>query len=416
MDQQAWGLQLGNQIQRAGDSAASYYLMFDRNRREQARQDYEISFKERAWQAEFAKLKAANEAETMRQNMELQTLQKRQASLPAFAEWSNSLNSAKSQAIISGDPTPIRNLQIPQAILDTNDPQLIGQVWAERNAALEAGENHSANGTFEANVRMIRSKLNDFAKADPSQAVSILNLQNRINAIEMEARENRNRTGSYMYSAESADALSEIGEFLASKMGETAIRNKPEAILPKYYDAQNQADKNRAYTLGASREEVSKYYDSEEETLSNNAQMLQKRIETLYKEKSQTANPQNKTKIQQDIEKAEAELVENEKKRSEVGLARMDFLKQFQESASALDTMSASARKSVPQEFKANYSGTESSKVSGGVKIADESRIKKGVLEGKYSVDEAMRRIKLRGGAPSKDLLQFFEEQKKRGL
>lgn len=416
MDPQAWGLQMGNQIQRAGDSAASYYLMFDRNRREQARQDYEVSFKERAWQAEYAKLKAANEAEALKSQMEVQTLQKRQASLPAFAEWSNALNAAKSQAIISGDPTPIRNLQIPQAILDTNDPQLIGQVWQERYAALEAGENHSANGTFEANLRTIRSKLNDFAKADPSQAVSILNLQNRINAIEMEARENKAKTGSYMYSSESAGALSEIGEFIATKTGETAIRNKPEAILPKMYDSENQAYKNRSYTLGASREETSKYYDAQEETLNNNAQMLQKRIETLYKEKSQTANPQNKTKIQQDIEKAESELVENEKKRSEVGMARMDFLRQFQDAASSLDSMSASARQSIPGEFRSNFAKTDASITSGGLKIADEGKIKKGILEGKYSVDDAMQRIKLRGGAPSKELLKFFEEQKKRGL
>lgn len=416
MEPEAWGLQMGNQLQRAGDSAASYYLMFDRNRRDQARQDYEISFKERAWQADYAKIKAANEAETLKNQIEIRNLQKRQATLPVFAEWSNALNSAKSQAIVTGDPTPIRNLTIPQAILDTNDPDLIGQVWQERNAALEAGENHSANGTFESSIRTIRSKLNDFAKADPSQAVSILNLQNRISAIEMEARENKSRTGSYMYSPDSAQALSEIGEFLSVKMGETAIRNNPAAILPKYYDSQNQSDKNRAYSLGASREEMSKFYDSQEETLNNNAQMLQKRIETLYKEKSQTASPQNKIKIQQDIEKAESELMENEKSRSELGLNRMDFLREFQQAASNLDAMSTSARKSVPEEFKANYSGTTATKFSGGLKIADEGRIKKGILDKKYTVDEAIRRIQLAGGAPSKELLQFFEEQKKRGF
>jgi len=416
MDPQQWGLQVGNQLQRAGDSAASYYLMFDRNRREQARQDYEISFKERAWQSEYAKIKAANETDALRQNMELQTLQKRQAALPAFAEWSNALNASRSQAITSGDPTSVRNLQIPKAILDTNDPQLIGQVWSERNAALMEAENHASNGTFEASMRTIRQKVNDFGKDDPSQAVAVINLHNQLNAIEREAKENYVRTGSYLYSPESAKTLSDMGDFLATKMGETAIRKKPEAILPKYYDSQAQADKNRSYTLGASREEASKYYDSEETTLNNNAKMLQSRIETLYKEKSQAMSPQNKTKIDADIQKAEAELVENEKKRSELGLARLEFLRQFQESATNLDAMSSAARQAIPQEFRANYAGTQASAASGGAKIADEGRIKRGILEKKYTVDQAIEKIKLKGGAPSEDLLKFFEEQKRRGF
>jgi hypothetical protein len=207
-----------------------------------------------------------------------------------------------------------------------------------------------------------------------------------------------------------------MGDFLATKMGETAIRKKPEAILPKYYDSQAQADKNRSYTLGASREEASKYYDSEETTLNNNAKMLQSRIETLYKEKSQAMSPQNKAKIDADIQKSEAELVDNEKKRSELGLARLEFLRQFQDSATNLDAMSSAARQGIPQEFRANYAGTQASSASGGAKIADEGRIKKGILEKKYTVDQAIEKIKLKGGAPSEDLLKFFEEQKRRGF
>lgn len=402
-----------NDIMQGGFSS---YLMGERSRREQERQDYEMSFKERAWQAEYAKLKAANEVDALNKNMELQTLQKRQAALPAFAEWSNALASSRSQAITSGDPTAVRNLQIPKAILDTNDPQLIGQVWAERNAALAEAESHASNGTFEASMRTIRQKINDFGKEDPSQAVAVLNLHNKLNAIESEAKENYARTGSYLYSQESAEALSEMGDFLATKMGETAIRRKPEAILPKYYDSQAQTDKNRSYTLGATREEASKMYDSEETTLNNNAKMLQSRIETLYKEKSQTPNPQNKAKIQADIEKAENELMGNEKKRSELGLARAEFLKQFQDAATNLDAMSATARQSIPKEYRENFSGTQASAASGGLKIADEGKIKKGILERKYSVDQAIEKIKLKGGAPSKDLIKFFEEQKRKGF
>jgi len=78
--------------------------------------------------------------------------------------------------------------------------------------------------------------------------------------------------------------------------------------------------------------------------------------------------------------------------------------------------MSSAARQAIPQEFRANDAGTQASAASGGAKIADEGRIKRGILEKKYTVDQAIEKIKLKGGAPSEDLLKFFEEQKRRGF
>lgn len=430
MDIDAWGLQFGNQIQRAGDSAASYYLMFDRNRREQAKQDYEISFKERAWQNDLAKMRAQNDLEETQSRYAMQDLETQRSAMPFMSSFQKSLAEAQSQALITGDPTPLRNLQLPQELLDTKDPRIIGEAYVKRYEALKGAENFEANGTFEAQFRKLRSSINKFVEQDPSFGTDSLGLMSEVNRIEAEAKENMLRTGVYSISDPSRVRLQEIGQLINMRLGEKDVRESAKSVLPNMYNATLQERKSRDYSFQKASEQQLEIFDAEGQALSEELSGYTRMLTELYKTKSSVVLPDQRKAIEKDIASIEPKVREIMAKQASLVEQRKEFLQSYQEGVGTLDRMASSASAGIPSTFKGTFDrqtdqpnkGAKNSPLvygqggrGGGKRFKNENAIKRAVQEGKYTVEDALQRIEESGAEASPELIEFLYQLKQRG-
>lgn len=425
-----YGLQIGNQLQRAGDSAASYYLMFDRNRREQAKQDYEISFKERAWQNDLAKMRAQNDLEEATSKFALQDMETQRSAMPYMSAFQRSLAEAQSQALVTGDPTPLRNLQLPQELLDTKDPKIIGEAYVKRYEALKGAESLEANGTIEAQFRKLRGAVNKFAEEDPSFGTDSLGLMSEVNRIEAEAKESLLRTGVYSISEPSRVRLQEMGQMINMRLGEKEVRESGKSVLPKMYDATLQERKSRDYSFQKASDQQLEIFAAEDQSLNEELSGYQRMLTELYKAKSSERIPSQRQAIEKDIALIEPKVKEIMGKKASLVEQRKEFLQNYQQGVSDLDNIASSASSGIPATFKGafdrqtdqtNPKAKNSALVygqggkGGGKKFKNENSIKRAVQEGKYTVEEALRKIDESGAEASPDLIDFLYQLKQRG-
>lgn len=427
MDYERYGAQAGDRLSRIGDQAASFYLMFDRNRREKAQQDYDMSFRERAWQMDSAKRQAENDLQEVTARNTIQDIQTQRSAMPYLSNFQKSLGEAKSQALISGDPTPIRNLQIPQEILDTRNNEIIGAAYAQRYDALNAAEAFASNSTFEAQFRNLKTAVKKYSDQDSSFGTDAIGLMSDVNKIEAEAKQNFLQTGTYSISDPSRARLQEIGQFMNMRLGDKELRDSTKSSLPKMYDASLQEAKTRSYAYNNAAEQQVKIYDSQDKLLQDEMDGYQRQKNTLLNSFSTTQNTSNKQAIQQKLDENESLIRDVMARRQKLNDERKEFLGAYQQGVGALDNMASAASQSIPSSFKEVYKrdvdtpqeGAKNSALvfnSGGrgakKKFKDESKIKQAIQEGKYTVEEALKKIEAAGAEASPDLMDFLYRKK----
>ena len=420
MDSDAYGLALGNQLQRAGESAASYLLMNERQKlaeMQEARQQRLVemqqrdqSLRERAYERDDEMHKSKNTLLSLQAQRATKSLRNREELAPYLVDFGNQMEVANAQYHKTFDPSVYEAVRIPDAVLNSNDPELIAGMQAQKRQAYTTATEDSLNVTEEGALTSLARGINDLVKEDPANG---LLASNKFKTILAKRAERQKTVGVSFLDDEDLQVISGLNQMLEQNKS----RKSQEALASKVVPAQYQAAERSAYSENAATKAQIDAANTEADTAisieSNNMKTLMQQRSERQKEMNAASSLSKKAAIKPQIDELDKQIAES---REILTSAVQSKQANLQAGANAYAGIAGRTQQNIQglsSGYFASLPKVEAPKNVSAKKYSkkQEENLKAEIVSGKYTKQDALTRMKKYGVVPSKDFADFLSSK-----
>jgi predicted transcriptional regulator len=301
------GQQAFNNLVTGSQAIVSNYLMAQREQMAQR----DLSLREKAYERDDELHKAENALATLTTQKQIEDFRTRERLAPAVINFNTSMEAAHAAYHKSYDPSVYENIQIPNEILESNNPELISAAQQQKRQAYQMAVENSLNVTEEGAITELAKGVNGLTRANPSMG---LLASNRLRAILAKREERKRDTGKAFFDDSDVEILNDISGMIDQQNMASSQRELAPKIIPAQYQSANTA----TYSENAATKEAISGANAEAETIIkmqlSKIEQLNKNKSDRYKEMNDTATTNSiKTQIQGQIKDIDAEINEQQK-------------------------------------------------------------------------------------------------------
>jgi hypothetical protein len=407
-----YGAQVGNSIASGAEAVVSYRLMGERRNLaelQEGRAQRELSLRERAYERDDEMHKSQSALLSLQAEKTTRSLRKREELAPYLVDFNNQMEVANAQYHKTYDPSVYEAVKIPDAVLSSNDPELIAGLQAQKRQAYTSATEDSLNVTEEGAMTSLARGINKLVKDDPANG---LIASNKFKTVLAKRAERQKTVGVSFLDDEDLQVISGLNEMVSqnnSKKSQEALASK---IIPAQYSAaehaaysENAATKLQVDSSNTAADAAINEQNTVMKILLQNKADLTKQMNSMSSESKRAAfRPQI-----EDLNKQIAESREILDKAVQVKQANL------QGGAQAYATIAGKTQQNIQGlsgSYFANLPKVEAPKNVSAKKYSkkQEENLKAEIASGKYTKQDALVRMKKYGVVPSKDFADFLSQ------
>ena len=412
MDIDTWGLAMGNQIQRAGDSAVSYLLMNERQKlaeMQEGRAQRELSLRERAYERDDEMHKSQSALLSLQAQKTTRSLRNREELAPYLVDFNNQMEVANAQYHKTYDPSVYEAVKIPDAVLGSNDPELIAGLQAQKRQAYTSATEDSLNVTEEGAMTSLARGINELVKEDPANG---LVASNKFKTVLAKRAERQKTVGVSFLDDEDLQVISGLNEMVA----QSRSRKSQEALASKIVPAQYSAAERAAYSENAATKlQVDSSNTAADAAINDQNTVMKILLQNkadLTKQMNSMSSESKRAAFRPQIEDLNKQIAES---REILDKAVQVKQANLQGGAQAYATIAQKTQQNIQGlsgGYFANLPKVEAPKNVSAKKYSkkQEENLKAEIASGKYTKQDALVRMKKYGVVPSKDFADFLSQ------
>lgn len=370
----------------------------------------DLSLREKAYERDDELHKAENALATLTTQKQIEDFRTRERLAPAMINFNTSMETAHAAYHKSYDPSVYENIQIPNEILESNDPELISAAQQQKRQAYQMAVENSLNVTEEGAITELAKGVNGLTRANPSMG---LLASNRLRAILAKREERKRDTGKAFFDDSDVEILNDISGMIDQQNMASSQRELAPKIIPAQYQAQDRATYSENAATKTAIDAANAESDMVIKTEANNLEGLNRSKSDRYKELNDVATTESRKKqIQGQIKDIEAQISEKQKTLEE---AVQEKRQNLMAGAQAYATTAGRSQQNIQGISQGYFSGIQKVEASKNIKAkrypkAQEENIKALVESGKYTKKQAIEGMERNGVVPSQDLAKFLSK------
>ena len=387
-------------------SVASNIFMAQRSNAAQR----DLSLREKAYERDDELHKAENALATLTTQRQIDDFKTRERLAPAMINFNTSMETAHAAYHKSYDPSVYENIQIPNEILESNNPELISAAQQHKRQAYQMAVENSLNVTEDGAITELAKGVNGLTRANPSMG---LLASNRLRAVLAKREERKRDTGKAFFDDSDVEILNDISGMIDQQNTASSQRELAPKIIPAQYQAQDRATYNES---AATKEAINSANVNEDviiNTETKNLEGLSRSKSERFKELNDVATTETRKKqIQGQIKDIDTQISESKEILNTAVRAKE---KNLMAGAQAYATIAGKSQQNIQGISQGYFSGIQKVEASKNIKAkrypkAQEENIKALVTSGKYTKQQAIEGMERNGVVPSQDLAKFLSK------